>query len=282
MNEQVEITARDGMTLGATLFHPHGPNGRAVAILAAAGVRQEYYARFAGYLAQRGFIVLTFDYRGIGRSRPARLRGFAARMRDWALLDAAAALDHLERTAPGTRLMAVGHSFGGQSLGLLPGAARLGAALMVGAQSGYWRNWPLLGQAWMWPVTHAILPVLPRLLGYFPSARLGFGQDLPAGVAIEWARWCRHPQYLVGALGAQEAYAGFAAPLRAYAIADDGFAPLRAVEALLALYPATPGELRRIAPRDVGAEAIGHFGFFRERFRDSLWREAADWLLAQG
>jgi len=24
--------------------------------------------------------------------------------------------------------------------------------------------------------------------------------------------------------------------------------------------------------------SIGHFGFFRERFRDSLWRETADWL----
>jgi predicted alpha/beta hydrolase len=31
---------------------------------------------------------------------------------------------------------------------------------------------------------------------------------------------------------------------------------------------------------EVGAEKlrIGHFGFFRERFRDSLWRDAADWL----
>ena len=25
-------------------------------------------------------------------------------------------------------------------------------------------------------------------------------------------------------------------------------------------------------------QALGHFGFFRERFRDSLWRETADWL----
>jgi predicted alpha/beta hydrolase len=24
--------------------------------------------------------------------------------------------------------------------------------------------------------------------------------------------------------------------------------------------------------------AMDHFGFFRERFRDSLWRETADWL----
>ena len=282
MSEPFELAARDGLPLGATLFRPRAPNGRALALLAATGVRQEFYAKFADYLSQRGFTVLTFDYRGTGRSRPARLRGFAARMRDWALLDAAAAFDHLERVVPDARLMAVGHSFGGQSLGLLPGAARLSAALMVGSQSGYWRNWPPLGRAWMWPVVHLILPVLPRLLGYFPSARLGFGEDLPAGVAIEWARWCRNPQYLVGALGVQQAYARFAAPIRAYSIADDGFAPANAVESLLALYPAAPTELRRVTPRELGAEAIGHFGFFRERVRESLWREAADWLSAQG
>jgi len=35
---------------------------------------------------------------------------------------------------------------------------------------------------------------------------------------------------------------------------------------------------RHLAPKDLGVPEIGHFGFFRERFRDSLWREAADWL----
>jgi predicted alpha/beta hydrolase len=26
--------------------------------------------------------------------------------------------------------------------------------------------------------------------------------------------------------------------------------------------------------------ALGHFAYFRERFRDTLWREAVDWLEA--
>lgn len=281
MSERLALVARDGMRLGATLFRPRTSNGRALALLAAAGVPQEYYAKFSAYLAAGGFSVLTFDYRGIGHSRPARLRGFAARMRDWALLDAPAALDYLERAAPDARLMAIGHSIGGVALGLVPGAERLRAALMVGSQNAYWRNWPPLGQAWMWVAVHLVLPVLPRLLGYLPSKRMGLGEDLPAGVAIEWARWCRDPQYLVGALGARQAYAGITAPLRAYAIADDRFAPPRAVQGLLALYPSARTELRRIAPRALGVDAIGHFGFFRERFRDSLWREAAEWLLAQ-
>ncbi len=242
----------------------------------ATGVPQSYYAKFAAYLAERGFAVLTFDYRGIARSRDGDIRKMAARMRDWALLDAAAAFQHLSKD-----VLIVGHSFGGQALGLLPELGRIRSALIVGSQSGYWRNWPPLGKLWMWPTTHFGLDGVTRLFGYFPGSRLGFGEDLPPGVAKEWAAWCRHPRYLVGALGVDDTYAKVRAPVRAYAISDDAFAPLPAVEALGRLYPNARWETRRVAPRELGVDAIGHFGFFRERFRDSLWREAADWLERQ-
>jgi predicted alpha/beta hydrolase len=271
---EMTLAASDGHALGATFF---GNGARALLVMPATGVPQTYYAKFAAYAAERGFSVLTFDYRGIGRSRNGDIRASSARMRDWALLDAAAAV----RFLGARKLLVVGHSFGGQALGLLPEPECIAAALFVGSQSGYWRNWPPLGRAWMWPSTHIGLPVLTKLLGYFPGSRLGFGEDLPPGVAIEWASWCRHPQYLVGALGAYEAYARVRAPLRAYAISDDPFAPLPAVNALAALYPHARWETRRLAPRELGVKSVGHFGFFRERFRDSLWRESVDWLEAQ-
>jgi len=183
----VEITlkADDGYALGATVF---GSRGRAVLVMPATGVPQSYYAKYAAYLAERGFMVLTFDYRGIGRSRNGDIRASSARMRDWVLLDAAAAARHL-----GGEIAVVGHSFGGQALGLLPEPGRIAAALLVGAQSGYWRHWPALGRVWMWPTTHIDLPAVAKLLGYFPGSRVGFGEDLPPGVALEWASWCRHP-----------------------------------------------------------------------------------------
>jgi predicted alpha/beta hydrolase len=268
---EITLTASDGYRLSAAIY---GSGGKPVLIMPATGVPQSYYAKYAAYLAERGFTVLTFDYRGIGRSRDGDVRRSGARMRDWARLDAAAAVHFLG----GGALHVIGHSFGGQALGLLPNAERLRAALIVGSQSGYWRHWPLLGRLWMWPAVHFALPGTARLLGYFPGSRLGFGEDLPPGVAVEWASWCRHPQYLVGALGVADRYARLRAPLRAYAISDDPFAPLPAVEALLALYPGARHELRRVTPRELGEKSIGHFGFFRERFRDSLWRESADWL----
>jgi predicted alpha/beta hydrolase len=274
----VKFPARDGYRLAGTLYRPKTPNRRAVLFQAAAGVKQEFYGKFADYLATRGFAALTFDYRGIGRSRPPKLRGFKARMRDWAEKDIGGALDYLARATHGARLIGIGHSFGGQAFGIAPGNERYVAALTVGAQSGYWKHWRGTDRLGMWFLTHVLLPGMARVHGYVPARMFGQGEDLPAGVALEWARWCRHPGYLVGALGMQEAYARFSAPMRVVAIADDRYAPPRAVEAFLAFYPNAPHKLEKVDPASAGGEPIGHFGFFRERFKDTLWKDAAAWM----
>jgi predicted alpha/beta hydrolase len=167
---QVELPARDGYALAGTLFRPQDANGRAVLVHAATGVRREYYAKFASFLAERGFTVLTFDYRGIGGSRRGSLRSFDARMRDWAQLDAAGALDWLQQETPGARLFCVGHSFGGNALGVVPGIERYRGAVFVGTQSGYWRLWPGAGRAGMWFLTRLLLPSVAAVFGYFPAA----------------------------------------------------------------------------------------------------------------
>ena len=277
----VRFEALDGYSLGATMHRPKAPSGVGVVIHAAAGVPQEYYAKFAAYLAERGFTTLTFDYRGIGASRPPNLRGFEARMRDWATLDCAAALDFLRREVPDARISVVGHSFGGQCLALVPGFERYASVLAVASQSGYWRHWSGIGRAGMWLATHLVLPGASNLLGYFPARRLGQGEDLPAGVATEWARWCRHPGYIVGALGEEARYAQFRAPLRLIWMADDSYAPRAAANALLGFYPSAATELHEVHPAALGVRKIGHFGFFRERFRATLWKDAADWLAEQ-
>jgi predicted alpha/beta hydrolase len=277
----VEFAARDGFRLGGILYRPAQPNGRAVLVNGAVGVRQQYYAAFAAFLEERGFTVFTYDYRGIAASRHGPVKALRAAARDWAQLDAAAALDELAGAAPGARLLAVCHSFGGNALGLVPGNERYAAALFVGVQSGYWRHWRGPGRAGMWFLTHALLPGMASLLGHVPAALFGQGEDLPAGVAAEWASWCRDPHYAAGALGA-EGYRRFRAPIRSIWIADDAYAPRAATEAILREYASAPSEVVTVDPDDHGGRMIGHFGFFRERFRETLWRDAADWLAGVG
>lgn len=122
--------------------------------------------------------------------------------------------------------------------------------------------------------------MLTSVVGYFPSWTVGLGEDLPAGVARGWARWGRHSEYVVDASGEpiRERYRSFAGSVRAYSFTDDTLAPRLAVEALLELFASARVEHRRLSPEDLGRDRIGHFLFFREEMRDTLWTESAEWL----
>ncbi len=277
--EHIEFSAADGFRLAGTIFGPADAS-TAVVINSATAVKRRYYEPFARWLADSGVRVLTFDYRGIGDSMGDRpLRHLDVTMRDWGEQDATAALHWLQVQHPQARLNLVGHSFGGQCLGLMANNALLHRVALMGAQLGDWRNFPWKQRAYMLPMWYAVIPALTRAFGYFPAERLGSGENLPAGVAREWARWCRSPGYYTAEFGRglPNHFPSLRAPVRLYRITDDGYAPQKAVTALARHLPSH--EIRTVLPRDVGAKGIGHFGFFRERFRDSLWTETRDWLL---
>lgn len=277
------VTARDGYPLALTVFDPPGgARARDVVVIASAtGVRRRYYDAFAGWLASRGTRVVTFDYRGIGGSRPKRLAGFEATLVDWAERDLAGIVEWAASEHGAGRVSLVGHSVGGQLVGLLPDPSLLGAVVMVGSQSGDYRLWPGVAErAWFGALWHAVVPGVASTLGYLPGS-LGIGEDLPAGVAREWAAWCRTPGYVVGGnnAGRRALYRRVEAPILAFGFDDDDYAPPAAVSALLALYENATVRRRQVSRAE---HRVGHFGFFRERFRSTLWREAASFLEAHG
>jgi predicted alpha/beta hydrolase len=288
----ISVPATDAYALAAAHARPSQPNGRVVLINSALGVPHAYYARYAERLAARGFDVLSYDYRGIAGSRPARLRGFKARAADFASHDYEGMLRHAlalreRRAREGlpAKLLVVGHSIGGQIAALAPSATEVDALMLVGAQIGDWRLWPHPRRAGIWLFAHALLPAVSHAVGFFPGRALRLGEDLPAGVAQEWARWMRTPGYYTGHHRADPggperlaAIKAFRAPVLAWCVADDGYAPPQATEALLSLFESTQVERRRPSPSQLGVARIGHFGFFRERFAGTLWQDSADWL----
>jgi predicted alpha/beta hydrolase len=279
--EDVRFPARDGFPLAGTLFPADRPRG-AVVVASAMGVRRRLYAAFAAHLAEGGLTTLTFDYRGIGDSRAGPLRGFEAHLHEWGERDLAGALDWILRDDRGLPLQLVAHSVGGQVFGLVEDA-KVSGAVFVAAQSGSWKLWRGLARLGMFGLWHLLLPGFARTLGYIPMKALGQGEDLPAGVGAEWARWGRQDAYVLSYAGPRGGmgFARFKGPLRAYAIADDGYAPRAGVEALVAMYARAEGEVRVLAPRDVGAERIGHFDVFKPRFRETIWAELRETLLAR-
>jgi predicted alpha/beta hydrolase len=180
--------------------------------------------------------------------------------------------------APKLPLLYLGHSLGGQLLGVLPDAGRVRAALTVTAGSGYYKmndRMPLRVRA-LW---FAAIPALTPLFGYFPGKTLRIVGDLPREVAWQWRRWCLHPDYLL-AEGERyrDAFRRVAVPIRGYSFEDDPMIQRAAIDHLHSFYSAAQVERRHLEPKDVGARSVGHFGFFSERSRDTLWRESLDWL----
>ena len=181
--------------------------------------------------------------------------------------------------APRLPLLYLGHSLGGQVLGVLPDAGRVRAALTVTAGSGYYKLNDRMRRRVriLW---FAAIPALTPLCGYFPGARLRKVGDLPKGVVLQWRRWCLDPRYHVGAEGpaVREQFEAVRFPLVALSLTDDELMTERGTRVLVDCYANAPRRVERVAPADVAARRIGHFGFFRDAFAPTLWARTAGWL----
>lgn len=265
------VDTADGQRIAARFFHPQGAPKGAVLIVPAMGCSQNYYQPFAEWLAAQGFVAATFDYRGTGASRNGGLRGFKADIFDWARLDCAAMIDALAERP----LYWVGHSLGGQILALVPNQESVRKAITVATGSGYWlENVPQL-RLMVWWLWFVLVPLSLPLFGYFPGKALRKVGDLPKGVMAQWRRWCLNREYAVGAEGAaiRAQYAAVRTPIVSFSFADDEMMSARNTESIHGFYAGAPRKMKRIAPQDIGAARIGHFGFFRAAYEASLWRE---------
>jgi predicted alpha/beta hydrolase len=288
--DDITLPATDGYLLGATVFLPRGAKRHAVLINSATAVPRKIYRGFARYLAGRGCTVLTYDYRGTGGSRQKSpisynqlrsLVGFKASMSDWAALDATAAVAWMRERYQHLPLNYVGHSFGGQALGLLPNNSEVSRALLIAAQAGYWKLMASPERYRVYAMLNFIGVPLTRLLGYAPGWS-GLGEDLPKGVFLEWVNWVMSERYLFDdpKLKALANFANYRGAMCALCVFDDPWATRPAVELLCSGFTAAKPEIVTITPADAGGSKIGHFGFFRPEHRDTLWRGAAEWIEA--
>ena len=277
--DDIRIPAADGYSLGATLYLPRGARSHAVLVNSATAVPRKIYRGFASYLAGRGCAVLTYDYRGTGDSRPKSLSGFQATMSDWAALDVSAAVDWMRARYPAMPLGFVGHSFGGQALGLIPNNFEVSRALLIAAQAGSWRLMTSPERYRIYALMAFAGVPLTHLFGYAPG-RIGLGLDLPKGVFMEWAHWVTSDNYFFDdrRLRALSNFPRYRGALRALCFSDDPWATPAAVDMLCDGFTSIHSDIHVITPAEVRADKIGHFGFFRPEHRDTLWRGAAEWL----
>lgn len=280
--ESFNIRCHDGRELSAHWFA--APSRRAGLMLSpATGFPQTFYFKFATYAASRGYDTLVYDYRGMGWSSPPDLAKEPTRMSDWGLIDMRAALEIAAQRASGVPLATVGHSVGGQFLGLLTNHALARAHVQVATSVGYWpwERAPFKYLAWWFWRVHG--PLMLRLKGYVPSGGGWSGLALPRGVYEEWRRWCLRTDHFGPDLStylADNVFATFDAPVLNVGFEDDPIATPKTVAEMRKLYPKAAFDLRWYTRRDAGGP-IGHGGFFSSRYVETLWRPTLDWLDAK-
>ncbi|PXY23827.1 hypothetical protein BAY59_26435 [Prauserella coralliicola] len=263
--------ADDGRVLAGNWFRPsEGPSG-AVLLVPAMATPASFYGAFASWLAERGFLTLTFDYRGMGG--PSEMRAEQGDMLRWAG-DAASALQAMLEEAPaGLPVTWLGHSLGGQ---LLPFARHdlIDHALLVASGLGYYRwNTPRIRR--VTPLLRVVAPMAIRVAGYYPGRRLRMLGDVPPNVMRQWARWCMSPKYYgIDVPDIVDRAREITLSMDSLTFTDDELLGERSHQALESLYAASRPNVRRVAPRDHGLQRIGHHGFFRARMRP-LWDDLA-------
>jgi predicted alpha/beta hydrolase len=78
-------------------------------------------------------------------------------------------------------------------------------------------------------------------------------------------------------------FANYRAPIRFAQIEDDVWGTPAAVEEMAKHFRTSVDHSTwRIRLSDVGGARIGHHGFFRDQFRDTLWPQALAWLDGPG
>lgn len=276
-----EIECNDGLKLTGTFHIPEHPPTAVVVIANALGVPRRFYEKFSDFLAENGFATLTFDYRGSGDSldRCYGVKDFD--LSQWGKQDIDAALETAGKRFPGLPLHFLGHSCGGQLLGLAPGSAKLASIVLVAAAMPQTRYWAFPGNLGLWLLWRLVVPLVAAGREFFPARALKLGSgDLPAGVLRQWARWAMADGYLFSSAAGNDTsrYAALRAPLLCVRATDDAYAPPAAVGAMQERYSGCEQLEWVLDPSRMNQRSIGHFGYFKPAMKTGLWCDLVKWL----
>jgi predicted alpha/beta hydrolase len=282
------ILARDGFPLHGILREPTTVESKGfIQIHPGWGLHQFTYNHFANFLADAGYTVLTFDYRGIGRSAiPYKmLKKFDAPMSDHGLLDMPAVLDWAIKYYPDQKKIVIGHSLGGQILGLMDNCGKIDRVYTIGSAVGYFKILSKPMDLLLPKLFFKLVPLyvfIYRHSGIMKKA-LNKYLGITGSAVIEWKAWCSGPEYFRPCLGKPIESFYFDkihAPFVSIRVEDDLYANDITTPLFLSNYPNADIKIKKISLQEAGARKIGHTGFFRKKFK-KIWQVILEDLEAE-
>lgn len=273
--EKFKIKCTDGYELSAILLQPSQTKA-VVQFNGGTGIVKEFYLNFLMHIASQGYAVLLYDYRGVGESRPASLKNFEATMSDWGRKDMTDTLHWLAEHFPDLPIFLMGHSMGGQQIGMMSNHHLLKGALLIATSTGVISSITKPYRYFASIMFNVYTPLAIALFGYVRLKALGVGEDLPKYIATEWIAWCNHKNYFFDFIGRtlhNTHYDKIEIPIYAYIIEDDPIANIKSVADLLKGYKNAKISTEIIKVADYQVKKIGHLGLFSRRFKENLWHK---------
>lgn len=272
--EHLNVTCSDQYILAARFYPAHtGSAKKPILISPATGITMNFYNAFATWLAEQGHPVMSFDFRGIGQSLYGKLKDSKASIQDWGQLDLPAMIDALCEKTGNTRILIIGHSAGGQLLGITPNHHKVEKLVAIAGSTGYVKN--LKGRTKLLAplMFKVIFPIARTTIGYGPTQKIGMGENLPKDVAKQWAEFCSKPGYVINAIGKtifEDFHEQVQTPISVLWASDDEIATEANVKDLLRLYPTAKTQMIMIEPSAYNHSAIGHMNMFK-RSHQNIW-----------
>ncbi|MGJ8757756.1 alpha/beta hydrolase family protein [Acinetobacter sp. HC8-3S] len=268
------ISCKDGYQLAAQ-FYPAEKSTKEFPILIcpATGITKNFYHAFAEWLNQQGYNVLSFDFRGIGQSLHGELKNSTASINDWGQLDIPAAIEALLNRTQSEKVIIIGHSAGGQLLGINPHYHKVAKVLAIAGSTGHIKG--LKGKTkYLAPLMfNVIFPISSFIKGYGATQFIGMGENLPKNVAKQWAEFCSKPGYVMNAIGKtifDDYHQEIQIPITSFWATDDEIATETNVQDLLRLYPNAQTKFIELNPQKHGYKQIGHMAMFKKSHH-KLW-----------
>ena len=276
--KELVLQTPDQFPISVKIFEPVIPNRKLLVINSATGVKEQVYFSFAKYLAERGFTVITYDYRGIGESKPRKMKGFEASMRIWGTRDFKTITGFIKENYPDYTKFCLGHSVGALILGMNEDSVIFKKFIFVATQDAY------IGHlSWRVAVTAALgfgiaVPVTVILKGYFPAHRFGLGESLPKGSAYDWRTLILNKKSTGRLYEKIEKDHSKDLNQEAFIIhaEDDSWVTMKGMESLMNnSYPNMKKTYREIKVSESPKKQVGHINFFRS-YNRVLWKIILD------
>lgn len=272
--ENLWITCADDYRLAAQFYMPSGHHkAYPILICPATGITKSFYHAFASWLCEQGYEVMVFDFRGIGQSLHGKINQSTASIVDWGKLDIPAAMTALLHKTGAEKVILLGHSAGGQLLGINPLYDKVHQLIAIAGSTGYVKGLKGKTKVLAPVMFHLIFPLSSLVKGYGATQFIGMGENLPKNVAKQWRQFCSQPGYIINAIGKtvhHDFHDQVQCPVTSIWATDDEIATKINVKDLLRLYPHATTNMVELDPQQLGFKAIGHMLMFKKSHQ-ALW-----------